>query len=117
MIFRTSILTLIFLFIISVTNTRTLGVNPDSKKIKILRGPYLQLGTTSSMIIKWRTSEPSSSKVLYGTHSNNLHKSVILKERVTDHEVKIEGLKEHTKYYYAVGNEEEMLIENDTTYL
>ena len=116
MIFRTSILTLIFLFIISVTNTRTLGVNPDSKKIRILRGPYLQLGTTSSMIIKWRTSEPSSSKVLYGTHSNNLNKSVILKERVTDHEVKIEGLKEHTKYYYAVGNEEEMLIENDKTY-
>jgi len=111
-----SILLIFFLFIVSVTGTQSIAVKPDSEKIQILRGPYLQSGTTSSIIIKWRTSTPVSSKVLYGTHSDNLNKEVILSEKVVDHEVKIEELKAHTKYYYAVGTEEEMLTEDDPTY-
>ena len=69
----------------------------------MLRGPFLQSGTTSSMVIKWKTSKAVSSRILYGTHSNNLNKI-------------IEGLKKHTKYYYAVGTLDKMLIEDDPTY-
>ncbi len=116
MIYRTSILTIFFLFIVTVTNTRAVADKQDSEEVRILRGPYLQSGTTSGIIIKWKTSEPVTSRILYGTHSDNLNKIINDSVKVVDHEVKIEGLKKHTKYYYAVGTEEEMLIEDDPTY-
>ena len=116
MIYRASILAIFFLFIVSVTNTQTSTDKPDPEEIQILRGPYLQSGTTSSMVIKWKTNKPVSSKVLYGTHSDNLNKSIEDSAVVVDHEIRINGLKEYTKYYYAVGTEDNMLIEDDPTY-
>jgi hypothetical protein len=115
-IYRTSILAIFFLFIVSVTNTQTSADKLDPEEIQILRGPYLQSGTTSSIIIKWQTSKPVSSRVLYGTHSNHLNKIINDSAKIVDHEIRIEGLKKHTKYYYAVGTLEKMLIEDDPTY-
>jgi hypothetical protein len=115
-IYRASILAIFFLFIVSVTNTQTSTDKPDPEEIQILRGPYLQSGTTSSMVIKWKTNKPVSSRVLYGTHSDNLNKSIEDSAVVVDHEIRIKGLKEYTKYYYAVGTEDNMLIEDDPTY-
>lgn len=81
----------------------------QSSKAVLLRGPYLQVPTTSSMVIRWRTSIPSISKVHYGTSPANLNKEVVSKERVKDHIVKIEGLQPNTKYYYAISTATERL--------
>ncbi len=75
----------------------------------IIRGPYLQQGTASSMILRWRTAEPSGSVVKYGTLSDELSETAENKTVTTDHEVLISGLKPKVKYYYAVGNSEGML--------
>lgn len=71
---------------------------------QVLRGPYLQTATHNSIIIKWRTSTPTSSKVSYGSAVNNLDKQVSSNALTTEHEVKITGLNPLTKYYYSVGN-------------
>ena len=38
----------------------------------VIRGPYLQSPTESTIVIKWRTDAPTNSKVQYGTSLSNL---------------------------------------------
>lgn len=70
----------------------------------VIRGPYLQSNTHQSIIVMWRTSSESSTKVWYGSDPNNLSLTKEIQEHVKDHTLKIEGLLPHTKYYYAVGS-------------
>lgn len=77
-------------------------------ELQIIRGPYLQVGTESSIIIRWATNTPVSSKVWYGTTPDRL----FTQEQITitcNHTVQLKGLKPDTKYYYAVGTETEIL--------
>lgn len=69
----------------------------------VVRGPYLQSNTHQSIIIMWRTTTPTNTKVWYGTDSTNLSQTKIIQENVVDHTLKIENLQPHTTYYYAVG--------------
>src|SRR5690606_22111957 len=71
----------------------------------ITRGPYLQLGTDTSIIIRWRTDLATDSKVWYGTSVAALNQTVTDGSSQTDHEVQISGLTANTTYYYAVGND------------
>src|SRR5262245_3655249 len=38
----------------------------------LTRGPYLQLGTPNSMVVRWRTEQASPSIVRFGLSSTNL---------------------------------------------
>ena len=71
----------------------------------IVRGPYLQSGTSSSTIIKWRTSNSTQSKVWYGDSPTNLNQTETINSNQTDHEVTILGLSPNTTYYYAIGDD------------
>ncbi|MFK7809374.1 MAG: Ig-like domain-containing protein [Saprospiraceae bacterium] len=75
----------------------------DLSAQEIIRGPYLQLSTTSSIRIKWRTDFPTDSKVWYGDYHDSLNEEVYDDELTTEHSVEITGLDPDTKYYYAVG--------------
>ena len=68
------------------------------------RGPYLNIATSNSVIIKWRTLQACDSKVTYGTSVSNLNQSTINSDFVTDHEVKLTNLQPSTVYYYIIGN-------------
>ncbi|MEY4603685.1 MAG: hypothetical protein RIT43_977 [Bacteroidota bacterium] len=70
----------------------------------LLRGPYLQSPTENSVVIKWRTSSNTNSKVLFGTDSSNLLQSVVLNNNTTEHTIKLTNLAPSTLYYYSVGN-------------
>ena len=70
----------------------------------VVRGPYLQSGTTSSAIIKWRTSNNTDSKVWYGDSPTNLNQSHLVNGSQTEHEITITGLNANTTYYYAIGD-------------
>lgn len=70
----------------------------------VVRGPYLQSGTPTSVIIKWRTGGPSDSVVRYGTSVANLNENAYVPGAVTDHEVKLTGLLPNTRYHYAIGS-------------
>jgi hypothetical protein len=80
------------------------SVSPMAKPIaRIIRGPYLQLGTTNSMVVRWRTDLPSGNTVSYGSAPNRLNRSARANGSFTEHAVQITNLAPASKYYYAVG--------------
>ena len=76
----------------------------------IVRGPYLQQASPSSIIIKWKTSQATDTKVSYGTTAGTLSSSATNSSAVTDHEIKITGLSPYTKYYYNVASSTGTLV-------
>ena len=71
--------------------------------VDIVRGPYLQQGSDSQVRIKWASSVPTNSLVLYGTDLANLNSSVFTPAEVDKHDVLIDSLNADTKYFYAIG--------------
>jgi len=68
----------------------------------VLRGPYLQSGTPTSAIIRWRTDVPTDSRVQFGT--SNLTFTAGNPLVTTEHIVTINGLSPGTKYFYSIGD-------------
>jgi calcineurin-like phosphoesterase family protein/purple acid phosphatase-like protein/fibronectin type III domain protein len=69
----------------------------------VTRGPYLQLGTPTSIHVRWRTDVALDSRVRYGTDPANLNLVADDALAVTEHEVTVSGLAASTTYYYSVG--------------
>ena len=70
----------------------------------IVRGPYLQSATPTSMVVRWRTDVTEASVVSYGTERGQLS-SVAKSEGVSsEHIVHLKGLQPNTRYYYTVGS-------------
>ena len=72
--------------------------------VSLIRGPYLQLGTHDSMVVRWRTNGPADSVVKFGTSLSNLDSQETDPENLTEHEIKLTGLQPATKYFYSVGS-------------
>ena len=68
-----------------------------------IRGPYLQLATTDSITVCWRTDIPTDSSVVFGPNPGSLNSSVFIPGPVTDHRVTVIGLDPATTYFYAIG--------------
>ena len=79
----------------------------------LVRGPYLQSGTASSVIIKWRTDEATDSLVRYGLAPDSLTLSVSDATSTTEHAVQLTGLSADVKYFYAVGTSADTLAGGD----
>jgi hypothetical protein len=75
-----------------------------STGVRITRGPYLQMGTSNSMSVRWRTSAPTDSRVRYGTAVTSLTDQAFVSGSRTEHEVKVTGLLPNTRYYYDIGS-------------
>lgn len=71
---------------------------------ELVRGPYLQSGTHTTVTIRWRTDEPTESIVLYGTEEDDLHLIAGDLEPGTEHEVELAGMDPATQYFYSVGS-------------
>jgi predicted phosphohydrolase len=83
---------------------------------QLVRGPYLQVVTANSIVIRWRTDLPSTGKVIYGTSQNNLNQSVEYDFKLTDHEVKLSNLLPNTRYFYAFGQHDGTLKHDANQY-
>jgi phosphodiesterase/alkaline phosphatase D-like protein len=70
----------------------------------LTRGPYLQSPTENTIVIKWRTSANTNSKVRYGMDSLNLSQTITLNNSTKEHTIKLSNLSPSTTYYYSVGN-------------
>jgi hypothetical protein len=73
--------------------------------LDLVRGPYLQLGTPSSMIVRWRTEVSSTGQVDYGLEAGKLGSSATQSGLVMDHQVKVEGLRPDTRYFYSISSD------------
>ena len=71
-----------------------------------IRGPYLQIGTESSIIICWATKIPVRGWVWYGNTPDQLFTVVVAPTVTNNHKVKLTELEPDQKYYYAVGTSE-----------
>ncbi len=69
----------------------------------IVRGPYLQSATPTSMVVRWRTDFAEASFVSYGTERNKLDKSAKAEGISAEHIVQLTGLAPGTKYFYTIG--------------
>ncbi len=70
----------------------------------LVRGPYLQVATDTSIVVRWRTDASTRSRVRYGVSPGKLDKIVDDLSQVTEHEIKLTGLTPSTRYYYLVGS-------------
>lgn len=80
-----------------------------SDSISVTRGPYLQVATPTSVLVRWRTSAPADSRVSYGTSPSVLTTNVDGNTSTTEHEVALTSLSPATRYYYAVGSTSQTL--------
>ena len=82
----------------------------------LARGPYLQLGTPSSMIVRWRTDTDTDTRLAYGLAPGSLSTTLSDPTPRTEHEVSLSGLDADTRYYYEIGNAAFTLAGNDTNH-
>ena len=82
----------------------------------VVRGPYLQLGTPSSMVVRWRTDVATDSRVLYGPDPTSLIWAAVDGVLTTEHEVILPDLAADTTYSYAVGTSTIVLAGGDTSH-
>ncbi len=84
---------------------------PQSKNLpNITRGPYLQLGTTNSMVVRWRTAQPRPSVVKFGRAPDRLSKEARASGTLTEHVVLFTNLQPDTKYFYSIGERDTPII-------
>jgi hypothetical protein len=79
----------------------------------VTRGPYLQMPTASSVIVRWRTDVATTSRVLYGAAPGSLTQMVDDAASTTEHVVTVGSLAADTKYFYAIGSDVEVLVGDD----
>lgn len=69
----------------------------------IVRGPYLQSATPTSMVVRWRTDMTERSVVSYGLSARELTSNARAAGVSTEHIVQLDNLKPNTQYFYSVG--------------
>ncbi len=93
--------------------TLTLGLPGAAQGQSVTRGPYLQTGTSSGVIVRWRTDVATESVVSYGPSPSELSLVVDDLTPTTEHEVAVTGLSPATTYFYAVGTLAQVLAGGD----
>lgn len=68
----------------------------------LVRGPYLQVATSNSIIIRWRTDMLDVSFVRYGKEQGKLDQLAGTDFRTSEHIVTLSNLQPQTKYYYMI---------------
>lgn len=80
------------------------GLTQAKSAPAVIRGPYLQTGTPTSVIVHWRTDLSTETILKYGLSPSNLSQIINLGCCTTEHEVQISGLLPSTTYYYELQN-------------
>ena len=80
---------------------------------EVIRGPYLQTGTSTSVVVKWRTNTSTESIVNYGTSLGVLSSNVTDNTPKINHEVTLSGLTPNTKYYFDIADGDGVYLAED----
>jgi len=75
----------------------------EGQSATVTRGPYLQLGTPTSIVVRWRTTTPVVGRVQFGPSPGVVSGSGQETSARTEHEVRLAGLVPDTIYYYSIG--------------
>ena len=75
----------------------------DAMAQTVTRGPYLQQGTPTTIIVRWRTSAATATRVRYGTSPDDFSGTNSDATATSEHIIGISGLQPSTRYYYEIG--------------
>ena len=95
-------LSLIIYFFSLFSSCSQLTAESNSPIPAVTRGAYLQVVTANSIIVRWRTSIATESKVSYGK-TPGLGLSATIQGQTTEHIVTLNGLEPSTRYFYNIG--------------
>lgn len=90
------------------------GLAAVAQAATVTRGPYLQVPTTGSMTVRWRTDVPTDSRVAYGAAVGSLSSTADDLAATTEHVVTVSGLNPDTKYFYSIGSVGGAFVGDDT---
>lgn len=90
-----------------------IAIGLRAQAVPITRGPYLQMGTASGVVVRWRTAAAVDSVVRYGTAPGQLTAVASVPGARTEHAVALAGLQPHTRYFYSVGTVATVLAGGD----
>ncbi|MCA8974928.1 MAG: metallophosphoesterase family protein [Planctomycetes bacterium] len=76
---------------------------------ELVRGPYLQNGTPTGATVRWRTDQPSATRLWLGSSATTLQQAYFSAQLTTEHTATVTGLQPETSYRYAVGDGNGML--------
>src|SRR5882762_6840045 len=82
---------------------------PGHPHPNLIRGPYLQVATSNSIVIRWRTDVFVKGVVHYGSSPDHLDRTATDSMQATEHKVKLSGLEPRAKYYYTIGSRQDTL--------
>jgi hypothetical protein len=82
----------------------------------VIRGPYLQMGTSSGIVVRWRTSAPTDSRVCYRDEPAISSSCTTVVNKTTEHSVSLSGLSPDTTYYYSIGTSTQTLAGGDSSH-
>ncbi len=80
---------------------------------RLVRGPYLQSGTPTSIVVRWRTDVAADSTIVYSAATDGAVHRATDPARVTDHVMKLDGLLPDTRYFYTIGATRGILLQTD----
>jgi Calcineurin-like phosphoesterase/CARDB/Calx-beta domain len=108
------------LFIASLLISSGLSLTPQALIAAaiptVIRGPYLQMGTPTGIVVRWRTSAPSDSRVCYREDPTIPFSCTAVVTTTTEHSVSLFGLSPDTTYYYSIGTSTETLAGGDASH-
>lgn len=82
----------------------------------VVRGPYLQELTDTSVVVCWRTDQASDSRVYFSQNLGVQTNYVDSFGQYIDHKVKISGLNPSSTYYYHIGSSAQILAGGSINY-
>ena len=70
----------------------------------LVRGPYLQSGSPTGAVVRWRSERFSDGVVRHGTNLSSLDATAMESAATNDHIVQLTGLEPDTRYFYSIGS-------------
>ncbi len=93
------------------------GIDAIAQAPKLVRGPYLQVLTTTSVLVRWRTDQPTTGRIWFGLQANALTGSQVETASGLEHSLTITGLQPATRYAYTVGYNDTQLTSGADYYV
>lgn len=72
------------------------------------RSVYLQMQAPEAITLRWDSKEPYVGVVHYGGQAGQLEQKAVEASAVTEHELRLEGLRPDTRYWYSVGSDQQV---------
>ncbi|MFD2935585.1 metallophosphoesterase [Spirosoma flavum] len=94
-----------------------LGYKADAQSPKLVRGPYLQVVTPTSVVVRWRTDQPTTGRVWFGASASQLTGNVRESQPTLEHSLTLTGLLPATRYAYAIGYDDTQLTNGPDYYV